>query len=108
MKKFQIINDQMEWGFKGNYRFFRTHTLRKFHASNIQLVAEYIDALQGRSKNSVHETYIKTNPEKLKQIYIKNMKHVMIYNEEPQKQEIKEDIQITINVFLSEKQINLY
>ena len=108
MKKFQIINDQMKWGFKGNYRFFRTHTLRKFHASNIQLVAEYIDALQGRSKNSVHETYIKTNPDKLKQIYIKNMKNVMIYNKEPKKQEIKEDIHITINIFLSDKQINLY
>ena len=107
MKKFQIINDQMGWGFKGNYRFFRTHTLRKFHASNIQLVAEYIDALQGRSKNSVHETYIKTNPEKLKEIYIKNMKNVMIYNKKSKKQEIKEDIHITINVFLSDRQINL-
>ena len=108
MKQFQDINDQMGWGFKGNYRFFRTHTLRKFHASNIQLAAEYIDALQGRSKNTVHETYIKTNPDKLKEIYIKNMKNVMIYNKEHKKQEIKEDIHITINVFLSEQQINLY
>lgn len=108
MKKFQIINDEMNWGFKGNYRYFRTHTLRKFHASNIQLVAEYIDALQGRSKNSVHETYIKTNPDKLKEIYVKNMKNVMIYNKEPEKQEIIEDIHITINVFLSDQQINLY
>lgn len=107
-KRFQIINDRMGWGLKGNYRFFRTHTLRKFHASNIQLVAEYIDALQGRSKNIIHETYIKTNPDKLKQIYIKNMKNVMIYNTEPEKQEINEDIHITINVFLSEQQINLY
>lgn len=107
MKQFQDINDHMGWGFKGNYRFFRTHTLRKFHASNIQLVAEYVDALQGRSKNSVHETYIKTNPDKLKEIYVKNMKNVMIYKE-PKKEEKNEDIHITINVFLSEKQINLY
>ena len=31
---------------------------------------------------------------------IKNMKNIMIYNKEPKKQEIKEDIHITINVFL--------
>ena len=31
----------MKWGFKGKYRFFRSHTLRKFHASNIGLSAEY-------------------------------------------------------------------
>lgn len=43
--KFQQINDKMKWGFKGKYRFFRTHTLRKYHASNIGLSAEYIDAL---------------------------------------------------------------
>ena len=108
MKQFQDINDRMGWGFKGNYRFFRTHTLRKFHASNIQLVAEYVDALQGRSKNSVHETYIKTNPEKLKEIYVKNMKNVMIYYDDEKISEVKEDIYITINVFLSDKQINLY
>ncbi|RAP45900.1 MAG: integrase, partial [Methanosphaera sp. rholeuAM74] len=74
----------------------------------IQLVAEYIDALQGRSKNRVHETYIKTNPDKLKEIYVKNMKNIMIYTKEPKTHEIKEDIHITINVFLSDKQINLY
>lgn len=108
MKQFQEINDKMGWGFKGNYRFFRTHTLRKYHASNIQLAVEYIDALQGRSKNSVHETYIKTNPDKLKELYVKNMKNIMIYNKEAKKQEIKEDIHITINIFLSDKQINLY
>lgn len=107
-KRFQIINDSMGWGLKGNYRFFRTHTLRKFHASNIQLVAEYVDALQGRSKNIIHETYIKTNPDKLKEIYIKNMGNVMIYNKVPEMQEIHEDIHITINIFLSDKQINLY
>ena len=68
----------MNWGFKGKYRFFRSHTLRKFHASNIGLSSEYIDILQGRSKNKVHDTYIKTNPQKLKEIYISVMENVMI------------------------------
>ena len=62
MAKFQDLNDSMGWGFKGKYRFFRAHTLRKFHASNIGLTSEYVDALQGRAKDEVHETYIKTNP----------------------------------------------
>ncbi|WP_241776209.1 hypothetical protein [Methanosphaera sp. WGK6] len=48
------------WGFKGKYRFFRSHTLRKYHVSALGLAAEYIDTLQGLSKNIVHETYIKT------------------------------------------------
>ncbi len=106
--RFQEINDHMKWGLKGKYRFFRSHTLRKFHASNIGLAAEYVDALQGRSKNSVHEAYIKTNPEKLKEIYKKAMKNVMIYTTGDEKQEIHEDIHITINVFLADTSYNIY
>lgn len=78
--KFQEINDHFGWGFKGNYRFFRSHTLRKFHASNIKLNAEHIDALQGRSKNIVHETYIKTNPKELKRIYMDAMHNLSFNN----------------------------
>ncbi|WP_069593191.1 phage integrase N-terminal SAM-like domain-containing protein [Methanosphaera sp. WGK6] len=104
---FQKINDRMNWGYKGNYRFFRSHTLRKYHASNLELAAEYIDALQGRSKNIVHETYIKTNPEKLKEKYKKVMKNVIIYPKQKEK-EVKEDIHITINIFLSDTSYNIY
>ncbi len=99
MTRFQEINDQMNWGFKGNYRFFRSHTLRKFHASNIGLPAEYIDSLQGRSKNEIHETYIKTNPEKLKEIYQTAMHNVMIYNTK-KNEIINQEFTIVINVFL--------
>lgn len=107
LTRFQEINDQMNWGFKGKYRFFRSHTLRKFHASNLGLSAEYIDSLQGRSKNEVHATYIKTNPEKLKEIYKSAMKNVMIYDNKIEKKKVKEEFYITINVFLSDKQITL-
>ena len=103
--RFQEINDKMGWGFKGNYRFFRSHTLRKFHASNIGLSAEYIDSLQGRSKNEVHETYIKTNPEKLKEVYKSAMKNVMIY--ETTEKIKKQEFNIIINVFLSGKEYNI-
>lgn len=106
LTRFQEINDKMEWGFKGKYRFFRSHTLRKFHASNIGLSAEYIDSLQGRSKNEVHETYIKTNPKKLKEIYKSAMKNVMIYeNKGPEIK--KQEFNIIINVFLSGKEYNI-
>ena len=104
-----MINDNMNWGFKGRYRFFRSHTLRKFHASNIGLSAEYIDSLQGRSKNVVHETYIKTNPKKLKEIYKSVMKNVLIYDKkEIHKETPKQEFNIIINVFLSGKEYNVF
>lgn len=109
LTRFQMINDNMNWGFKGRYRFFRSHTLRKFHASNIGLSAEYIDSLQGRSKNVVHETYIKTNPKKLKEIYKSVMKNVLIYGTEKEKKIVpKQEFNITINIFLSGKEYNIY
>ena len=108
MTRFQAINDHMDWGFKGKYRFFRSHTLRKFHASNIGLSAENVDALQGRSKSQVHEAYIKTNPKKLKELYIKAMKNVMINNpEDMDEKPIKQEISININIFLAGKEYNI-
>lgn len=105
--KFQEINDKLDWGFKGKYRFFRSHTLRKFHASNIGLSAEYIDSLQGRSKNEVHETYIKTNPEKLREIYKSSMKNILIFDKKEEKKIKQQEFNITINVFLSGKEYNI-
>lgn len=105
--RLQEINDNFEWGFKGKYRFFRTHTLRKFHASNLGLSAEYIDSLQGRSKNEVHETYIKTNPQRLKEIYKSAMKNVMIYENKNIKEVEKQEFNIIINVFLAGKEYNI-
>lgn len=107
IKKFEFINDYMGWGFKGHYRFFRSHALRKFHASNIGLPTEYIDALQGRSKNNVHDAYIKTNPKNLKEIYIKNMHNILIYPIKKDKEE-SDEINITINVFVADSYVNLF
>ena len=106
MSRFKQVNDSMGWGRKGNYRFFRTHTLRKFHASNIGLNTEYIDALQGRTKNQVHEAYIKTNPDKLKEIYKSAMHNVIIGETEHDHIE-KQEFNIIINVFLSGKEYNI-
>ena len=106
LNRFQKINDVMGWGFKGKYRFFRSHTLRKFHASNIALSAEYVDLLQGRSRSEVHETYIKTNPLRLKQIYESGMGNVMINTRK--ENVINQDFTIVVNVFLAGKEYNIY
>ena len=81
MYNFKKVNDKLNWGFVGHYRFFRSHALRKFHASNIGLSADIVDELQGRAKTKVHEAYIKTNPKKLKEIYMGAMHNVMIGDE---------------------------
>lgn len=81
VKKFEDINDFFNWGFKGHYRYFRSHVLRKYHASNIGLPAEQVDMLEGRSKTKIHDTYIKTNPKELKKIYMGAMHNVMFLKE---------------------------
>lgn len=105
--KFQRINDYMGWGTRGYFRFFRTHSLRKYHASNIGLPAEYVDALQGRQKNKVHDAYIKTNPKQLKEYYMNNMSNIMIFPKINNEEEINEEINITINIFLSDMHLTL-
>lgn len=102
LNEFQKINDKiLKAGFKGNYRFFRSHALRKFHASNIGLAGDYVDMLQGRSRNSLHETYIKINPNELKNIYKKYMKNVMIDTEDKEELPKEEVFNININIFLN-------
>ena len=88
---FKKVNDKLDMGFVGKYRFFRSHALRKYHASNIGLSADYIDALQGRAKTKVHEAYIKTNPNKLKEIYISAMHNVMVSDEWIERNDVKKE-----------------
>ena len=94
---FQHINDELDFGFKGKARFLRPHTLRKFNASNIGLSQENIDLIQGRSKDALHATYIKTNPEKLRQMYMNVMDNVVI-GKITNKEIIHEDFTININL----------
>jgi len=102
-EKFREINDLNNWGFKGKYRYFRPHALRKFHASNIGLPAEYVDELQGRGKNEVHEAYVKSNPDELKKLYILKMDNLKIMDDKKEESQVKEEYNITINIFLSDK-----
>jgi len=103
--KFREINDSNGWGFRGRYRFFRPHALRKFHASNINLSAELVDELQGRGRSEVHDAYIKTRPEALKKSYKNKMANVEILKS---KETLKNDeFNIYINVFVGDKTINI-
>ena len=121
MYNFKKVNDRLGMGFVGNYRFFRSHSLRKFHASNIGLSADYVDELQGRAKTKVHEAYIKTNPKRLKEIYMGAMHNVMIFDdwiEEYEKKTVKsngegacviekQEINIVINFTLDGKDFRI-
>lgn len=78
---FKKVNDKLNMGFVGNYRFFRSHSLRKFHASNIGLSEDIVDELQGRAKTRVREAYIKTNPRRLKEVYMGAMHNVMVFDD---------------------------
>ena len=78
---FKKVNDKLDMGFVGRYRFFRSHALRKFHASNIGLSVDIVDGLQGRGKTRVREAYMKTNPKKLKEIYMGAMHNVMVFDD---------------------------
>lgn len=75
---FQQINDSNGWGRVGKYRKFRTHTIRKFNASNIGMQPEDVDKIQGRSRSILHETYIKVNPNSLKRTYKECVSNVML------------------------------
>ena len=81
MKQFQRINDNNQWGMVGSYRKFRTHTLRKFHASNLGASFDLINTLEGRTNGVIHETYVKQNPSEIKDKYMQYMCNVMIHPE---------------------------
>jgi integrase len=73
---FAQVNNVLELGKINNYNVFRSHMLRKFHASRLYndgLSMDKIDALQGRSKDNTHNAYFKESPEKLKEIYMEHM-----------------------------------
>jgi hypothetical protein len=61
------------------------------------LSQDYIDCIHGRSKDALHATYIKTNPEELKKIYMNVMDNVTI-GKIGKKEIHHEDFTININL----------
>lgn len=80
-EKFHDINQSLGLGKVGSYDRFRSHMLRKFHASQLYndgCSMDYVDALQGRGKDSTHSSYFMEDPEKLKEEYVKHLPCLMI------------------------------
>ena len=86
VRVFEKINMKLNFGKAGTYNRFRTHNLRKFHASNLSrgehpLTPDDIDSLQGRSKDTVRSSYFFDDPEFLKSKYVQNLEQVTINQE---------------------------
>lgn len=74
--KFEEINDKLELGFVGPFRRFRSHMLRKYHATSLYndgMALDKVNDLQGKTKNRTDSVYFMTNPEDLKQEYIEHL-----------------------------------
>jgi len=79
--QFRRINDRLNFGYVGQYRFFHAHSLRKYFATNLlkaDLDPMIIDFLSGRSISKVHEAYFKADPQKLKEKYISIVNYLVI------------------------------
>lgn len=83
-KYFNEINNHLDLGKVGEYNRFRSHMLRKFHASSLYnikngLTLFEIDALQGRGKNSTHSSYFMENPQNLREKYINSLNAITFF-----------------------------
>ena len=79
---FERLNAYFQLGKVGNYNRLRPHALRKYHASQLAeagMSTEHINLLQGRKVTGVaHESYIRLNPEKLREEYIEALPYLVI------------------------------
>lgn len=91
VQSFEMINDTLGLGRVGKYRRFRSHMLRKFHASalyNNGMSLDKVNDLHGKAKNKTDAAYFMTNPDDLKYEYIKHLPAVTI-NTDVEKLSIK-------------------
>ena len=79
---FERLNYHFQLGKVGNYNRLRPHMLRKYHASQLAaagMSTDHINLLQGRKVYGVaHESYIRLNPESLREEYIKCLPYLVI------------------------------
>ena len=84
INNFQKINDYLGLGKVEKYNRFRSHMLRKFHASalyNDGMSLDKVNDLQGKAKNKTDQAYFLINPEDLKYDYIQHLPAVTIGKE---------------------------
>lgn len=80
-RHFAKINNTLDLGKIGAHNKFKSHILRKFHATNLyndKMSLEEIDALQGRGKDLTHSSYFTEDPTKLREKYIEHLECLTI------------------------------
>jgi hypothetical protein len=88
----RLVNRKCGFGLVAEESKFRSHNLRRFHATYIRggvptyeeksrISLAEIDEMQGRGKTNVQDTYIKSNPLEQKLIYAKVMNNVSLWNQ---------------------------
>jgi len=79
---FERLNGYFGLGKVGNYNRLIPHSLRKYHASQLAeagMSTEHINILQGRKVQGVaHQSYIRLNPETLRDEYIEALPYIVI------------------------------
>ena len=85
MQLFREVNDLLGLGTVGENGFvrFRSHMLRKFHASmlyNDGMSLDTVNELQGKAKNKTDSSYFMEDPRKLKLEYVRHM-GVLVVND---------------------------
>ena len=80
---FGELNDTLGLGKKGTYNRFRSHMLRKYHATTLddcdnKLTIQDIDFLQGRSDSKTRRSYFMKNEKRLKLRYAESMNDITI------------------------------
>ena len=68
------LNEELGLGKAGCYKRLRMHMFRKYNASTLYnngMSIQDVDCLQGRGKDSTHQSYFMEDPNKLKEKYLK-------------------------------------
>ena len=100
-ERLAILNDTLDLGIAGRYNKLNLHMLRRYFATTLSnpldgdldtiMPSEYIDAFEGRSKNSMISIYAKKNPSELKKVYMKYMYRLVIDLESYKFKDIEEE-----------------
>lgn len=81
-KLFETVNGKLDLGKVGAFNRFRSHMMRKYHASQLAeagMSTEKINVLQGRKvKGVAHESYIRIKTDTLKQEYIQSLPYLVV------------------------------
>jgi integrase len=79
---FRRLNDECNFGYKGTFRFFRSHALRKFFASTLRRAGyDSLDTefLLGHAvKNVLQDAYVKRDLERMENQYLRIMPELSI------------------------------